>query len=664
MELLGRELPATLQSEAVQTRVAEVNQSARHRVQDHQAPFEEELEEAGLALVAARSGDNMRPVIVPRFEGEPVRPERFQALQQQGRVDQTWLEEEQERIQTFLPKLRELTARAAEIRQQTQERVQEVVREAVRTQVETATAPIRAAHPEDCVAAFLDALTDDVVSRSGREPDARLARTYQVNVLSTHDPGDPAPLVVDNAPSAAGLLGTVEVTLLPDGTPVADHLSIRAGSLLQADGGFLVLEAADVVQEPGAWRALVRTLRAGRVEWGAPERQGMGPLIKPDPVPVDVKVVLLGSPETYALLDRRSREFGHQFKVLADFDSTLDRGEDSVRLYASVVARLGADEGLLPFAPSAVGALAEHGARIADRGDKLTARFGRLGDLAREASFIAREAGADVVTGAHLRETVRRTKQRADLPGRRFREAVARGILRIDVTGRVAGQINGLAVVHAGPLTYGFPMRISATAGPGTGGTVNIEGEARLSGQIHTKGFQILLGLLRTLLPADHPLAFDASIAFEQSYGGIDGDSASGAEACCLLSALTRLPLRQDLAMTGAIDQLGHILPVGAVNEKVEGFFDVCAAVGLTGTQGVLVPAANQDALMLREDVVQACADGRFHVYAVGTIHEALGLLLDQPAGRLQDGAYPADTVLGRAMARLAALWEMAEPHR
>jgi len=664
-EYIRTKVEPAVQSESIQTRVADLNREAQEEMQRWQDPFEAELEEAGLALMGARMGDVTRPVLVPVLSGQPVPPDQLMALHAAGQITDEDLSRLNEKIQSFEGRLRELSAKALEIHQRTQNRVTQLVQEEIRALLDAATAELRSAHPEPEVEGYLDDLTEDLVSRGGRlrGEGARSTRPYEVNILVTRDVEEPSPVVVENTPTAVSLLGSVDAEMLPDGTPVADHMSIRPGSILQADGGYLILEATDVLAEPGAWRALVRTLRAGRVEWEPPERTGMSPpLLKPQAVPIDVKVILIGPPEIYALLDVGDREFGELFKVLADFDSVIDRNEDGVRMYAAVLARLVEDERLLPFDASGVAALVEHGARIAAQDGKLTARFGRLGDIAREASFVARKSEATMVTGEHVRTTVRRTKARAELPARQFRSAVQRGIVRLQLRGGAVGQVNGLAVLHAGPLTYGFPTRISATIGPGTAGTMNIEREADLSGSIHTKGFYILGGLLRTLLPTDHPQCFDASIAFEQSYGGIDGDSASGAEALSFLSALTGLPVRQDLALTGAIDQMGNMLPIGAVNEKVEGFHDLCCEIGFTGTQGVVIPRANLGALVLREDVVASAEAGKFHVYAVDRIEDALALFLGRPAGVLAtDGTYSADSVLGMAMARLRTLWEMAD---
>jgi ATP-dependent Lon protease len=364
------------------------------------------------------------------------------------------------------------------------------------------------------------------------------------------------------------------------------------------------------------------------------------------------------------MLEALDPDFAHLFKVLADFEEVIPRDDAGVRCYANVVARIARDEELPAFDRTALAELCEHGARIAARRGKLTARFGRLADLVREAAFLAGRDNRQTVTREDVQAAVRRTKARTDLPSRRFQELVRDGTLRIATRGAEVGQINGLAVMSAGQLAYGFPTRITATIGPGSRGAINIEREAELSGAIHTKGFYILGGLLRHLLRTQHPLAFDASVAFEQSYAGIDGDSASAAEICCLLSALTELPIRSDLAMTGAIDQVGHILPIGAVNEKIEGFFDACVATELTGSQGVVIPAANAGDLMLRHDVVEAAEAGRFQVHAIETIHEAIGLFTGvDPGQRGDDGQYPPDTVLGRAVQQAAAFWEMGR-HR
>jgi ATP-dependent Lon protease len=361
---------------------------------------------------------------------------------------------------------------------------------------------------------------------------------------------------------------------------------------------------------------------------------------------------------TWYQLDSADPDFRELFKVLADFDSEMPRDIHGVKQYANVLAQLCEDESLPAFHFKAVAALVEHGARIVARPHKLSARLGRIADIAREAAFLA---DGEIVQAENVKRAVQRTKNRASLPSRKFQEMVERGTLIVRTSGKEIGQINGLAVMRSGPLTYGFPARITTTISPGTAGLINIEGQASMSGAIHTKGFQILGGLLRHLLVPEHPLAFSASIAFEQSYGGIDGDSASGAEIVCLLSALTGTPIGQNMAMTGAIDQHGNVQAIGGVNEKIEGFFDACDHFGLTGNQGVIIPKSNAGDLMLREDIVEQCVQGNFSVWPVERIEQAVELMTGVEAGELKpSGQYPPHSVLGQAVAKAKDYWRMS----
>jgi ATP-dependent Lon protease len=607
----------------------------------------------------------MQPAILPVIDGTPVSPERFRALRAQGTIDDAEAARLYTQIASFGKRMAVLGEHIAALQNAHHTDVQRLYEQEGRRILQSQVQRIIEEFPQPAVESFLADIIEDIATRRLHTlaEDTAFTRLYRINVILPHAPDEACPMVIESAPTMTNLLGLVEREFLAGGMVRSDHLMIHAGSLLQADGGFLILEARDVLAEPGAWKVLVRTLRTGRLEIIPSELAawGTGPLLKPEPIAVTIKVILLGDPALYAMLDAHDPDFAELFKVLADFDTSIARNQQGVRYYAGFLAKLARHEGLLPFARDAVVALTEQGARLAARRDRLTTQFGRLADIAREAAFLARRRGTGTVTGAHVQDATRRRMHRADLPARHFRTLVAEGTLRIQTQGAEVGQINGLAVSHAGSLTYGFPTRITATIGPGTAGAINIEREADLSGAIHTKGFYILGGLLRFLLRSSHPLAFSASIAFEQSYGGIDGDSASGAEMCCLLSALTDVPLRQSLAMTGAIDQVGHILPVGAVTEKIEGFFDTCQDLGLTGTQGVIIPQANRGDLMLRPDVVKACEAEQFHVYAVETIHQALELLTGRPAGHQgPQGQYPEHTLLHLAVHRARDYWRMA----
>ncbi len=644
--------------------------SIRHAVQDRvqeqikQAtePLETELAANGMALVSVQQGPVSQTLIMAVVDGNPIPVEQLRSLAGKDPTKAEQLEAYETVLPKYQKKLQETGHRVNEIIRTAGREVSELHERVARQLSEDFTAPIREKFPTPEIKAFVGEVIDDVVEQylhdSGDDkPDFK--EIYGVNVVLTHDDATARPVVEENTPSLINLLGTVEPDWGPGGMAVSDYRGVRAGALLRADGGYLILDINDLLSEPGSWRALVRTLRTGRLEIVPPEfgwmRQTV--VVQPEPIEIRVRVILIGDMPTYYQLDYSDPDFRELFKVLADFDSELSRDDQGIRQYASVVAGLVKAESLPPFHRSAVAALTEHGARIVARRNRLTARFGRIADIAREAAFLAE---SEVVRDEHVKLAIRRTRARASLPSRRFREMVENQTLMVQTAGEVVGQINGLAVMHSGPLTYGFPARITATIGPGSAGLINIEGRAQMSGSIHTKGFHILGGLLRYLLRTEHPLTFSASMAFEQSYGGIDGDSASGAEIVCLLSALTDVPIKQSMAMTGAIDQHGHLEAIGGVNEKIEGFFEACDYFGLSGEQGVVVPKSNEGDLMLNEGLVEACRAGKFHVFAVDNIYDAIELMTGHEAGRPNEkGQYPEGTLLAKAHNEVEKFWRL-----
>lgn len=653
--------PLLSQREAAKARV----QTAARLLSD---PLENRLEAAGLALVSIPQGPT---AIFPLVDGEPVPPDQLKTLIAQGKVPPELLENYERQLPDFQKEVERISREIGQVYREGKREIDLLKQMAARALLSAITGSILLRFNQPQVKTFIEEAVQDVIENrlddeeEGEEAD--LDSLYGVNVVLTHTEIELSPVVEEVVPNVINLLGTVDLTFSGE-QAVSDFRGIRAGALLQADAGYLIVDVEDLLGEPGAYRALMRTLRTRRLEIVPPEMGFMRPyvVVQPEPIDVEVRVILVGDVDTYYQLDAIDPDFQELFKVLADFDDEIPRDPNGLQQYAMVLARLAREEGLPPFHRTAVAALAEHGARIVTREGRLTAKFGRISDIAREAAFLATKDNTPHVRDSHVWQVVRRTKQRANLPSRRFQDYVTSGTIRVATSGSEVGQINGLAVIHSGPLTYGFPARITATIGPGTAGLINIEGRARMSGSIHSKGFHILGGLLRHLLNTDHPLSFSASLAFEQSYGGIDGDSASGAETVCLLSALTGIPITQSLAMTGAIDQLGHVQAIGGVNEKIEGFFDICHHFGLTGEQGVIIPRANAGDLMLRADVVAACRAGQFHVYAVETIHEALELFTGIPAGQSTSGRYPAGSMLAVAVQRAHEFWHktLAAPQR
>lgn len=667
-EFIVRDLGGEVETDSIRAARAKLEDEASEAMTAVTQPLDADLAKVGLTLVLAKSDGGTRPMVVPLIDGKPAGGEALAQARASGVITDEDLAAREKAAEDCRPRLEAALDKMAKIRIELRDTLRDRTRQSAATVMEEFLASLRAEFPGDDVKAFLDDIVHDVsFHRLGADEDKAdaVARMCDVNLVIAHKPDERWPVIVENTPSVQNLVGHVDASFDREGNRHADHMSLRVGSIALADGGVLVLEARELLSQPGTWASLVRTLRSGQLDLVPSESPGpwRGPTLKPDPIEVKLKVVLLGEPGVYYMLDRADADFPNLFKVLADFEDTLPRDEVTLQKYGAVLSRLVAQEELTHFDATAVAELAEHGARIAAERDRLTTRFGRIADLAREAEYLARNAKEAPVTGEHVRDAVLRTKRRADGPARRQRERIAAGDIRINVEGSKVGQVNGLAVLSAGPLTYGVPTRITATVAPGQGGTVNIERESELSGAIHTKAFYILGGLLRRLLPVPFPLTFAASIAFEQSYGGIDGDSASGAEICCLLSALTGLGLQQSLAMTGAIDQVGNILMIGAVNEKIEGFFDTCCARGPLAGQGVLIPKSNVPELMLRHDVVQACERGDFAVYGVDHITDAIGLLFDRPAGvATEDGSYPEGSVLLRAADRARQLYEQAQP--
>lgn len=664
---IDKDLPEAMEDGPLKARRDAIQKTTQQAIDAITAPMEKKLEAAGLAVVKLNQGrGGGQTAIFPVIDGKAVPPEEFKSKAAAGEVEAEALQRYEQHIEEYTREFTEVAEKATRRFRKGADKARRVMESEARRYLEQTVADLRRMFADSGVDDYLDEVIKDVVENrlfANPEKLPPADELYAVNVVCQHGEHGPGPVIVETTPSVANLIGSIEPEWGPGGKPRTSYRSIRAGALVQADGGVLVLDVRDVLMEPGAWRLLMRALRTGTVDivpgdMGWPYAMHT---IKPESIDISVRVILLGSSRMYYQLDAVDQDFSDLFKVLADFNPEIDRDLDSVQQYAGILARLGRQEDLLPFDRSAVAALAEHGARIAARGGKISAHFDRIADIAREAALLAGQADQTVVQRAQVEETVRRTKYRASLPSRRFQDLMQDGTINVQTDGAVVGQINGLAVIHAGPLTYGFPSRITATIGAGRRGITDIESEARMSGSIHTKGFAILEGLLRHLLRTDHPLTFSASLAFEQSYGGIDGDSASGAEICCLLSALTDIPIRQTLAMTGAIDQHGRLQAIGGANEKIEGFFDACQANGLSGDQGVIIPRANADDLMLRQDVVSACDEGRFTVYAVARIEDALQILTGVETGEPDaSGDYPEDSLLYRARQQAYRYWSLS----
>ncbi len=484
---------------------------------------------------------------------------------------------------------------------------------------------------------------------------------YRINVLLAHDKNGGAPVVYADLPAHHQLVGRIEHRAHL-GALETDFTMIRAGVLHQANGGYLIVDALKLLIQPFAYETLKRLIQAGeiRIESLAQITSLISTLsLEPEPIPLDVKVVLIGERHIYYLLCELDPEFSELFKVAVDFDDQLERDAESQRIYARFIAAEVRRAGLRHFERGAVARVIEHSARLADDNERLTSHMRSIGDLVRESDYWAGTAEHAQVEAADVQRAIDAQIERADRISRRLREETKRGTILIETSGARVGQVNGLAVMSLGSFAFGHPSRITARVRLGDGEVIDIEREVKLGGPIHSKGVLILQGFIAGRYALDYPLSLSASLVFEQSYGGIEGDSASSAELYALLSALAELPISQALAVTGSVNQLGEVQAIGGVNEKIEGFFDTCVARGSVAGQGVLIPASNVKHLMLRADVCEAVEQGRFAVYPIRTIDEGIELLTGTPAGeRTAAGTFPDSSVNARVEARLVAFSE------
>jgi lon-related putative ATP-dependent protease len=663
-----REIPRAFESEEYAKKREETVESFNKRRSELFAALNQRAQDAGFLIQPTPTG----LYIIPVIEGEPVKDKDFANLppEQQREIIRRREEIEEDVASTF----REVHQIEREANQAIRDLDRQVAGFVLGLLVRDLTekyAPIPA------VLAYLEAVQEDIIEnlplfRGGQEGEQKGPpwakedpfRRYEVNVLVDNSELAGAPVVMEYNPTYNNLIGRIDREAY-FGALVTDFTMIRAGSLHKANGGYLVVPVEELLRNLFAWDGLKRALRERQVVIeDASERFGFftTKTLQPEPIPLNLKVILLGNPLFYYLLYHYDPDFQELFKVKAEFGTQMDRTPENIRKYAAFFSMLCEKEALLHLDASAMAKLVEYGSRLAEDQRKLSTRFSEIADVVREACYYARKEGAPYATEAHVRRAVEERFYRSNLIQERIQEMIVRGAIKIDTTGEKMGQVNGLAVISLGDISFGRPQRITATVAAGREGVIDIEREAKLGGRIHTKGVLILSGYLNEKYAAEAPLSLSARLVFEQSYEGVEGDSASSTELYALLSALSGLPVRQGLAVTGSINQKGEIQAIGGVNEKIEGFFDVCKAKGLTGDQGVLVPAANRDNLMLREDVVEAVREGRFHIYFVENVDEGIALLTGVPAGeRGPDGSFPEGTVHARVAARFK---EMAQQLR
>jgi ATP-dependent Lon protease len=497
-----------------------------------------------------------------------------------------------------------------------------------------------------------------------REMPTDLFLIYQVNLLIDNSDTQGAPVVMETNPNYFNLFGSIEATVNRMGLWQTDFTKIKAGSLLKANGGYLVINALDALVEPGVWPTLKRTLKNQKLEIQNPSVIYLVSTssLKPQPIDLDIKIVMIGDAYIYHLLYYQDQDFKKIFKIKAEFDSEIKRGKNTIYEYTAFIKKICDQDKLNHFERDGIASIIEYGIRIAGKQNKVSTRFNILANIIREASYWAKKEKKTSVNRTHVLKAINERFERTSLIEDKIQEMIDDGTIMIDTKGSVVGQVNGLSVYMLGEIAFGKPTRITVSTAMGRAGVINIEREADMSGRTHNKGVLILGGYLRGKYAQNKPFSLSASLAFEQSYSGVDGDSASSTEVYAIMSSLSKIPLRQDIAVTGSLNQKGQIQPIGGVNEKIEGFFKVCKAKGITGTQGVIIPHQNVQNLMLNEEVVKEVKEGSFHIYPVKTIDEGIEILTGIKAGKkLKDDSFEKDTInylVDKELTRLAKSWK------
>jgi lon-related putative ATP-dependent protease len=676
VDSLKKEVPQLFESQDYLNRKKEVMQEYERKGKSFFKDLDKKVREEGFALVDIQMGQIKRPEVMPLVDGNPVHIDQLEGMVEKGRFPKEEFEVLKEKQAKLREEIDQIFLELRDLQKGVQENIEKMDKLMfMKVATEIAT-PLKAKYPsehiEKYVGDMLEEMTDNLQIFASQPqqaipgmqfllPEGDPFHPYQVNLLVDNGDQKGPPLLVETHPTYRNLFGSIERTVDRSGLWRTDFSKIKAGSLIQANGGYLVINLLDAIIEPGVWPALKRALKTKQmqIETYDPFYLFTTTGLRPEPIEMDTKVAIIADAYLYQLLLFYDEDVQKIFKVRADFDTSMDKNEKSIRQFAEFIKRKTDEDKLKPFDRSAVAAMVEQAVRMAGRQEKISTSFPIITDLIREADYWANEDHSSVVQEKHVDKAIETRIYRSNLIEEHIQEMIDRGTLMIDTEGEVVGQVNGLAVYSLGDYMFGKPSRITATTSMGRAGIINIEREADLSGSTHNKGMLILAGYLRKKYAQDKPLTMSASIAFEQSYSGVDGDSASSTEIYALLSSLSEVPIKQSIAVTGSVNQKGEVQAIGGVNHKIEGFFDCCRKKELTGTQGVMIPESNVKDLMLRKDVVEAVKNGQFHIYAVKTIDEGIEILTGKEAGELApDGLYPKGTINGLVNEKLKALAE------
>jgi len=671
VEDLQRAIPNIFDNQEFKDRRDGIIEEHRNQQKEHFRQLETTIRNENFAMVQVQMGPFTRPMILPLIDNQPVQFEQLENLAANGNFPTETLERLKEQHAMLRNELESTMKKVRQIERGMRDALNELEQSFGCNLVSDLLADIREKYKIEKVRRYFDQVQEAVLADLSRfkereeqpQPQQSNPATmmmgmepagpdefieFQVNVVVDNAKTLKRPVIIENTPTYKNLFGVVEKQINKNGNWATDFMKIRAGSILQADGGVLVINLLDAISETGVWKNLKRALKTHELEiegWDAFYWMLVSSL-KPEPIPINLKIVAIGDAWLFHMLYQYDEDFNKIFKVKADFDHEMDKNNEMIVRYASFLNRIVTDEHLLHLNAGAMAAVVEEGVRMTGWQKKLSTRFSIIADIVREASYYAVRDKKKLVADTHIARARQARRERLALYEDKLRELIEEGKILISSTGGAVGQVNGLAVAMVGDYAFGHPSRITAQVGLGNGEIVNIERESKLSGSIHDKGMLILAGYLRGKFLKDKPMSISASICFEQNYGGIDGDSASSTEMYSLLSELAGAPIAQSIAVTGSMNQKGEIQPIGGVNEKIEGFFEICRARGLNGKQGVMIPHQNVDDLMLPVEIVEAVRRKKFAVWAVKSIDEGIAILTGVPAGeRSPRGEYPEGTI-------------------
>jgi ATP-dependent Lon protease len=663
VQLLKSNIPTVLSSEKADMETRGIRESYQERKQEVMALVKKEAEEAGFTIVNVPvAPGEFRPDVLPVIDEEPVTFDTLEKMKDEGKLTAEDIAKYTKLHEKLFKKLTAAFRQTRDMELEIQMRLEKMYQRLVKPTISGIISNLIEIGDnkadrwcESVVELILENLNDFANSTDDKNPYV----LFTPNLILDNSGKTKRPVVIEQFPDSSSLFGSID-RIIVEGKPYSDHMMIRPGAIHKADGGYLIMNALDLVRQPELWQQLIQTLRNGTTVIRNPDPLGLYPVnLHPEPMDTKVKIILMGTSRLYSLLASYEPEFGLLFRIRAVFDYTMEITRENIHDFANVIAEIVQSEKLAPMDASAVATVAEESVRIAGRNDRISIEFNRVTDYLRQACYFAKQEGADIVNSEHVKKTIQEKIYRLNLGQTYATRRILDNVIMIDTEGRRIGQVNGLAVYQGVDYAFGLPARITTRVSAGRKGLINVERESELSGTTHTKGVLIISGFIQGKFAREYPLSLSASIVFEQSYGGVDGDSASSTELYVLLSALSDVPIRQDIAVTGSVNQFGEIQAIGGVNEKIEGFFRVCSKKGLTGTQGVMIPVSNIEDLQLRDNIIEAVRKGVFHIYPIKTIEEGIEHLTGMEAGKLMpDGTYPADTIYGKVDRRLRQMAE------